>query len=291
MRPLLKLLIVLSGAMIFGLTSLGVFVFVNSSSRMNRVFSVEGKSLVIPTSSTEIKEGKRIFTSRGCVDCHGKDLAGVTFIDDPGIGTFSGSNLTSGKGGLPVTRGAKDFDKAVRHAIGEKGRALLFMPATDFHKMSDEDLGRVIAFIKNAPPVDRESIPIEVGPLGRFLFSIGKMPHLVTAELINHEEKIAETIKPALTIEYGKYIATTCTGCHGETLVGGTIPGAPPEWPLAQNISSTGIGKWTEAEFITAMRTGRRPDGSEMKAPMPWQNFALMTEVELKAVHLYLISL
>ena len=291
MRPLLKVLIILCVVLVLSLSVLGIFVFRNSTTRMNQKFDVAGISVNVPSSTNEIKEGKRIFISRGCADCHGKDLSGVTFINDPAIGTFSGSNLTQGKGGLPATYQAEDFDKAIRHGVGANGRSLLFMPATDFHKMTDEDLGLVISFIRSATPVDKESTPIVVGPLGRFLFSIGKMPHLVSAELIDHKEQVVQKLPPSISIEYGKYMATTCTGCHGESLVGGPIPGAPPEWPQAQDITSTGIGKWKETEFITAMRTGKRPDGSEIKAPMPWQNFALMTDIELKSLRLYLISI
>ncbi|TGL59390.1 cytochrome c [Leptospira ognonensis] len=258
---------------------------------MNQKFSVAGRNLNIPNSSAEIAEGKRLFISRGCTDCHGKDLAGVTFINDPAIGTFSGSNLTSGEGGISSSLEAKDFERAIRHGVGSDGRALLFMPATDFHLMTDEDLGRIIAFIKSSPPVDKKSVPIVVGPLGRFLYSIGKMPHLITAELINHDEKLPSKLTPEVSVAYGKYIATTCTGCHGEKLLGGSIPGAPPEWPLAQNITSQGIGKWSESEFIAAMRTGKRPNGTEMLPPMPWQNFSYMTDTELKSLRLYLISI
>jgi len=38
------------------------------------------------------------------------------------------------------------------------------------------------------------------------------------------------------------------------------------------NLTPKGIGHYTEAGFIAAMRTGRRPDGSPIGAPMPWKN-------------------
>lgn len=273
------------------LSLLGFFVYQNSTSRLNQKFNIIGSSIKVPTSKAEIEEGKRIFITRSCTDCHGKDLAGVTFINDLAVGTFSGSNLTAGTGGLPASHKPEDFERAIRHGVGADGRPLLLMPSTDFHNMTDEDIGNLIAYIKSADPIDKEPIPIVVGPLGRFLFSMGKLPLLVTAELIDHTEKVREKIKPALTLEYGKYISATCTGCHGQTLVGGPIPGAPPEWPVAPNITASGIGKWTELEFITAMRTGKRPDGSEIRAPMPWQNFALMKDIELKSLRMYLLYL
>ncbi len=291
MPKLLKVLIVLCVIMITGICSLLLFVFWKSTSRINTKYEITLSSIPVPKSALEIAEGKRIYISRGCSDCHGKDLSGLTFISDPAIGTFSGSNLTTGKGGLSPELTATHFDRAVRHGIGANGRALLFMPATDFQKMTDEDLGRIIAYIQSVPPVDKPSVPIEVGPLGRFLFTIGKLPHLVTAELVDHTLKSNAKLAPEVSLDYGKYIATTCTGCHGDNLVGGPIPGAPPEWPLAQDITAKGIGKWSESEFISAIRTGKRPNGSEIRPPMPWQNFALMTDTELKSLRIYLISL
>jgi hypothetical protein len=39
------------------------------------------------------------------------------------------------------------------------------------------------------------------------------------------------------------------------------------------------------------MRTGKRPDGYELKEPMPWQILGKMTDGELRAIWLYLQSL
>lgn len=80
-------------------------------------------------------------------------------------------------------------------------------------------------------------------------------------------------------------------GCHGPTLSGGPIPGAPPDWPPARNITpdeATGIGGWTEADFVRAMREGKRPDGSSIAEVMPWRAYAAMRDDDLKALWLFL---
>jgi hypothetical protein len=41
-------------------------------------------------------------------------------------------------------------------------------------------------------------------------------------------------------------------------------------------------------EFFTTLRTGKRPDGYELKEPMPWQILGKMTDGELRALWLYL---
>lgn len=57
--------------------------------------------------------------------------------------------------------------------------------------------------------------------------------------------------------------------------------------------STTGIGNWTEDQFILAMRKGKYggvPGGRNLLPPMPWQGVAQMTDDELKAVYAYLES-
>jgi hypothetical protein len=53
----------------------------------------------------------------------------------------------------------------------------------------------------------------------------------------------------------------------------------------------TGLGKWTEADFIKAARTGQRLNGAIILPPMPWPNLAHATDVDLKAMWAYLQSL
>lgn len=54
----------------------------------------------------------------------------------------------------------------------------------------------------------------------------------------------------------------------------------------------TGLGDWSEAEFIAALRTGRhRGNGRPILPPMPWQPLGEATEADLKAIFAYLRSL
>jgi hypothetical protein len=51
----------------------------------------------------------------------------------------------------------------------------------------------------------------------------------------------------------------------------------------------TGLGEWTEAQFIKTLRTGHHQgDGRALLPPMPWMNFSLMTDEDLKAVWAFL---
>ncbi len=275
-------------AIIFGALTI---IYFRSSARMNARFDVAAAPIPRLTSAADIAEGKRLFTARGCTDCHGNDAGGKTFINDPAIGHMTGSNLTTGKGGVAGGRSDAELARAIRHGVGKDGRALIFMPSTDFAGMTDEDTGRLIAYLRTVPPVDREPPKLVAGPLGRFLFLIGEIPLLVSAEKIDHRAKPVTKLNPTVSVDYGKYIAATCTGCHRDNLQGGPIQGAPPEWPTAQNITGKALAKWNEAQFITSLRTGKRPDGSLIRFPMPWQSLGKLTDTEMKALWKYLTTL
>ena len=54
----------------------------------------------------------------------------------------------------------------------------------------------------------------------------------------------------------------------------------------------TGLGDWTEEMFMKAIRTGKHMGASRpILPPMPWQEFAAMTDDDLKAVFAYLRSI
>ena len=52
-----------------------------------------------------------------------------------------------------------------------------------------------------------------------------------------------------------------------------------------------GIGRWSEADFLRAMREGRRPDGSNYFPAFPYPSFTLITDADLRDLWAYLRSL
>ena len=53
----------------------------------------------------------------------------------------------------------------------------------------------------------------------------------------------------------------------------------------------TGLGPWTPAQIVTAIRTGARPDGRKLVPVMPWMDFASLTDQDANAMASYLKSL
>jgi len=66
----------------------------------------------------------------------------------------------------------------------------------------------------------------------------------------------------------------------------------PWGYSVASNLTpdpATGIGtRYTEAAFITTMRTGKKPNGTAIMPPMPSDVYQNMTDEDLKAIFAYL---
>lgn len=62
---------------------------------------------------------------------------------------------------------------------------------------------------------------------------------------------------------------------------------------FASNLTSdeTGIGNWTEAQFINSLRKGKfkgLDTGRDLLPPMPWQNFKNLTDEDLRSIYAFL---
>src|SRR5262245_48520083 len=110
-------------------------------------------------------------------------------------------------------------------------------------------------------------------------------------------------------VERGQYLAhiMDCGGCHHtgaftpqpnlETPLTGSdigfeMPGMGVFYP--PNLTpdeETGLGKWSDAEIITAFTTGMRPDGRQLAPMMPWSSYAHINADDATALVAYLRSL
>ena len=268
-------------------------VYALTERRISKQYEVAGHDVPTPEDSITLARGAHVAQVRGCEGCHAAGLKGATFIDAAPVARLYAANLTRGQGGAAAKYATTaDWERAIRQGVAPDGRALLFMPAHEFYPVSDDDLGALIAYIRNLPLVDHVQGTQSVGPIGRGLFFAGILP-LVPAELIDHSAPRPAAPAVGISAEYGGYLATTCTGCHGETYSGGPIPGAPPEMTAPRNItpdSATGIGRWSQADFARAVREGRRPEGTPLSHDMPFVLFSHFTDDEISALWMYMQS-
>ncbi len=265
-------------------------VYFQTESRFAKVYNNKPGTIAIPRDSATLARGKHLTRIKGCRDCHGADLAGKAFLDDSAVGRLVAGNLTKGKGGLPQHYADKEWILALRHGVGPNGKGLLAMPSHETTKMSDADLAAVIAYCQSLQPIDRELPDHYVAPMARILMVAGVFP-MLSAEKIDHQATHQAEVEAMVSPEYGAYLAVSCSGCHGENFQGGPSP--VPGFPPIPNITSAGHpGKWTEEEFIKTLRTGLTPEGKQMKnTDMPWQMTSQYTDLELKALRTYLMTL
>ena len=261
--------------------------YATSAYRLNQTYDVEVMSLNIPIDSASVARGRHIAVTRGCGDCHGPNLAGSIAVDDPMIGTLRAPNLTPG--GVGGTYSNTDWVRALRHGVAPDGSPLVFMPSFEYYYLSDEDLGALIAYLKQLPPRDEHLQPPSLGPMGRAMMVMGEGNFRLSAARIDHDAPRPEAPERGPTVAYGEYLSHSCKGCHGPNFAGGPISGAPPSWPPAANITphEDGLGAWNRADFIRAMRAQVRPDGSPIDPVMP-EDMGKMTDQELTALWKYL---
>lgn len=107
----------------------------------------------------------------------------------------------------------------------------------------------------------------------------------------------------------GAYLARImdCGGCHTPSgpdmapdatrlLAGGAfgfgMPGLGVFYPpnLTPDVE-TGLGGWSEAEIVAAIRTGVRPDGRALAPIMPWRSYAALTDDDAVALARFLKAL
>ena len=194
-------------------------------------------------------------STHGCTDCHDKDLGGRVLVDAFPIGRLAAPNLTRGKGGVGARLDAASMERAIRHGLGEGGRLLLYMPTTDFNALTDADTADLIAYVSAAPPVDRDIPRSGRRSVDAHTVRARQGAAGLRAAASTSTRRTRRRMTPAATAEYGRYLANGCTGCHGEHFSGGRVPGTPPSFPPARNITpdpANGIGKWSKGGFLYA---------------------------------------
>ena len=101
-------------------------------------------------------------------------------------------------------------------------------------------------------------------------------------------------------VERGRYlaVAASCETCHtaqgGQPFAGGRALETPFGTFYTPNITpdrETGIGRWSEAQFLRALHEGVRPDGGDYYPAFPYTSFTKWTDPDALAIRAYLSSI
>ncbi|HTP12996.1 MAG TPA: c-type cytochrome [Bacteroidota bacterium] len=240
---------------------------------------------MVPSTSSSIAAGKRVFQKLQCAACHGtdgkgKDAAATEFTDDWGHDIIP-ANLAE-----PWTfrGGSTARDIYLRFRTGLDGTP---MPS---YKGSASDR--------------------EMWDLANYVLSLSRKP---VWEMNEHELQAfydeLDKVNKANPVERGKYLVETlgCGYCHSPIRKDGSIVeemkyAGGQHWNLypfgdyvSYNLTSdkeTGLGGWTDDQIKQFVTTGTRRDGTRMiPFPMPWSAYAALKTSDLDAVIAYLRTL
>lgn len=253
-----------------------------------------------------IAHGQKI-ASVLCVECHSNEdgiLTGKKLLDVPReFGEIYSRNITHhpeiGIGNW--TDGELYY--LLRTGIRKDGQ---YLPPymVKFPLAADEDLKSIIAWLRSdaraVQSSDQEAPPAEPSFLVKFLSHVAFKP----LPLPKQEIKYPDTSNK---VAVGKYLATAvyaCFACHSadfktmndmepeksEGYFGGGNPllNKKGEVIPSANITfdETGIGAYTEEEFIKVLKTGTRKDGRQLRYPMI--PYSVLTDDEVKSIYAFL---
>ena len=242
-----------------------------------------------------------------CGQCHAADpkrdadgpLSGGMEFRDWRIGTARAANLTPDATTGLGTWSDPEIVRALRNGQRKDGGLLApVMPYEWFHQMSDDDALAVARYLRSLAPVRQE-----VTQSPNFWFKLGKLLFLRPLAPIS-----ASAPPAAATAEYGGYLAQhvgLCADCHtprggirstpdkNRLFAGMTDPpkGFPANPSNLTPDTETGIGSWSEADFLRTLRTGVNPAGISLHPFMPWRQVQRMSDDDLRAIYRYLRTL
>ena len=258
--------------------------------KAHRVVKLDVTAVAYVPGPDAIAHGKYLYNSRGCMECHGADGKGRVVIDDPNGMYIRSPNITSGTGGVVAGYSESDWVRTIRHGITPQGHAVFLMPSEDYNRLTDADLAALVAYVRSLPPVAGEASVIKLPLIVKALYGIGAIHD--ASEKIDHALPPSTPIAAEPTVAHGAYVANMCMGCHGAQLKGGKIPGAPPDWPAAANLTpgaDSVLPRYASPEqFKTMLRTGKRPDGSAVSTVMPFETLKQLNDTDVDALYAYL---
>jgi mono/diheme cytochrome c family protein len=296
LKPIVKKILLGVGGVV-GLVAVGGAAFVayevhafNAS--LQKVYDVPVPSMVRSSDPAVLERGRHVAEAIApCAnsDCHGTDLGGGKVIELGPLGKFGAPNISAG--GLGAVYSDGELLRVIRHGVKKDGTSVRFMPSHEFNWLPEADFAAAVSWLRTQPAVQKPNGPMELGVLAKVLDRLDVLP-LDVARRIDHGH-IQTAPPPTPTSAYGAFISRSCTGCHGETLAGGPIPGAPPEMAVPLNLTpdATGLQGWSLDDFKKTLQTGINKKGKKLDEMMPISAFGKLDELEMQALFAYLSSL
>ena len=236
----------------------------------------------------------------GCESCHSpKDwsqhgaptLPGAELVGQampiPGFpGSIVAPNLTpdpeTGSGNWTDDQMARAIREGIKH-----DDTILFpmMPYSAYKELSDEDVASIVVYLRSMRPVRNPLPPTRINFPVNYLVRSAAEPVLQPVPGPSSSDPLAR----------GKYMVHLGCGCHSINdnlgYAGGERLAGPWGDVVSANITPdpSGISYYSEATFVTALRTGY-VGARKLNSIMPFGQFKELTDDDLKAIFAYLRS-
>src|SRR5690349_18172030 len=266
--------LVLAG--IVGVLLLGmVWVYFASARELGREYTARDDApLVIPTGAEGVAAGKRVAQLAGCMHCHGEKLEGGLVDDIPNLVRLVAPNISVL---LPKYSDAQ-LATVLRTGVKPDGKSVMFMPSEMYRHLADEDLGRLIAFLRTMPATPQgvqEKTQVRI--IGRVLLATGQFKP--AAASIPTLPAAVRTYDANDVVSRGQHLTMTfCSECHGQKLEGFEPIQAPP---------LTVVKGYSLEQFARLMHAGVPVGDRQLKlmGPTSQARFSNFTADEVAAVH------
>jgi cytochrome c553 len=251
-----------------------IYVYFASEREFARQYQVaETLSVSLPTDATEIEEGHRLAHITGCTHCHGANLAKPSIIDIPGIARFVPPNISR----IVPTMSDAQMVGLLRRGVKVDGTTAWLMPAEMFRHLHDQDVARILAWVRTVPASGDVAGNSSIHLLGRALVTLNQIKPVAR----QIEEAKGE---PAIPPGRGAYLVmNACSECHGQDLKG---------VPLAKAPSLVVAKGYTAEQFARLMHegvgTGERE--FELMTPTAKARFSHFTSEEAEDIRTFLAS-
>jgi cytochrome c553 len=209
----------------------------------------------------------------GCIDCHGADLTGRLFHDEPPLAKITGANLT-----LAVAHQSDaELARAIRTGVAADGRGLFVMPSAAFSHFTDAETADLLAYLRTSHPTGVPKQTLRIGPVGRLGLVLGKFE----SEPAMLAKGPQAPFDAGAEHQTGRSLSRMCMECHGQSLHG--APGVnAPDLAIAASYSL--------ADFTRLMRTGVAAADRTLPlmSPTARARFANLSDEEIARLHAYL---
>lgn len=303
MKKALRYLLIIIGILIVMVGGFAAFIAFKGIPK----YTAENITLKVSITPERIEKGRQL-SAMLCNDCHmnsntGK-LTGRKMEEVSQFGEVYSRNITqNAEHGIgKLTDGQLYY--LLRTGVRPDGKFLPIM--AKLQKMSDEDLQSIIAFLRSNHPWVQADATANIDSKYSFLSKF-----LTNMKIIKPMPFYKSVPEPDTTnaVKWGEYVSlyrVECYTCHSKDFASDDFinpekskgffgGGNKFKMPDGSNIRSlnltmdeeTGIGRWTEDEFVKAVKTGIVPYGQPaLREPM--KPYFYLSDGEAKAIYAYL---